>query len=193
MITGADGQILRLMIHTSFWWERAGRAPIGVPGLECVVFSVDSVLADARADHRRFAEFVWDLHCAGIRVAVATAGRGLAVHRSVRELLGDGAVEVIITGDDVDSPDDVYRHTLWELGVRPENALAVEDSVDGLRAALSAGLATVVVTTEHTRGDDFTGAAAVVPGYAGPDALSVHRCRRLQQNWLANHQIRLTA
>lgn len=174
-------------IRASFWWDRAGRAPIGVPGLEGVILSLDGVLSDARTDHELFAEFVWDLHCAGIRIAVATARRGLAVHRSVRELLGDGAVETVITGDEVSRPKpdpEVYHHALWELGLRAENAMAVEESADGLRAALDAGLATVVVTTERTRDQDFTGAAAVLTGYDGPEPLSVHRCRRLRDSWL---------
>lgn len=171
-------------MSTSFWWDRAGRAPIGVPGLEAVIFSLDGVLTDARADHDLFARLVWDLHCAGIRVAVATAHRGMAVHRSVRELLGDGAVEVVVTGDDVESPSEIYRHALWELGVRADHALAVEDSSLGLRAALSAGLASVVVTTERTRDDDFTGALAVFAGYDGPESLSVHGCRRLRDRWV---------
>ncbi|MCW1960347.1 MAG: HAD family hydrolase [Mycobacterium sp.] len=169
-------------MSASFWWDRAGRAPIGVPGLEAVIFSIDGVLDDARADHDLFAQLVWDLHCAGIRVAVATARRGLAVHRSVRELLGDGAVEAVITGDDVDSPGGIYQHALWELGVSAEHALAVEDSGLGLRAALGAGLATVVVTTERTRSHDFTGAVAVFAGYDGPESLSVHHCRRLREH-----------
>lgn len=181
------------MAHScaSFWWDRAGRAPIGVPGLEAVIFSLDGVLADPRADQDLFAELVWDLHCADIRVAVATARRGLAVHRSVRELLGDGAVEIVITGDEVSLPKpdpQVYHHALWELGIRAENALAVEDSAIGLRAALAAGLATVVITTEHTSADDFTGAAAVMPGYDGPAPLSVHRCRGLLERWVIGHR-----
>jgi beta-phosphoglucomutase-like phosphatase (HAD superfamily) len=113
------------------------------------------------------------------------------VHRSVRELLGDGAVEVVITGDEVNTPKpspEVYHHALWELGLRAEHAMAVEDSADGLHAALGAGLATVVVTTERTRGDDFTGAAAVFAGYDGPEALSVHRCRRLREQWLGGYR-----
>lgn len=174
-------------INASFWWERAGRAPIGVPGLEGVILSLDAVLSDARADHELFAGFVWDLHCAGIRVAVATSRQGLAVHRSVRDLLGDGAVELVITGDEVARPKpdpEVYHYALWELGLRANHVLAVEDSVDGLRAALKAGLATVVVTTKETRNDDFTGAAAVLPGYGGSEPLSVHHCRALRDRWL---------
>lgn len=168
-----------------------------MPDLEAVILSLDAVLADARADHELFGELVWDLHCAGIRVAVATATRGMAVHRSVRDLLGDGAVEVVVTGDEITDPKpnpEVYHRALWELGVRAANAMAVEDSADGLRAALGAGLATVVVTTEDTRDDDFTGAAAVLPGYDGPEPLSVHRCRRLRERWLiADRSPALTA
>ena len=94
--------------------------------------------------------------------------------------LGDGAVEVMITGDEVSCPKpdpEVYQRALTELGVAPAHAMAVEDSTDGLRAARGAGLATVVVTTELTCRDDFTGAVAVLPGYQGPERLSSHRPR----------------
>jgi len=171
---------------TSFWWDRADRPP----HLEAVIFSLDAVLADPRADERLLAEAVWDLHCQRIRVAVVTGGHWPAVQRPVRELLGDGAVEVLVTGDEVSRPKpdpEVYQHALWQLGVRASDAIAVEDSVPGLRAARAAGLTTVVVTTEGTAADDFTGAAAVLPGYgtsAGDSAttsgpLSAYRCRGL--------------
>ena len=163
---------------TSYWWDTSDR-----PGrLEAVIFSLDALLADSRADERLLSEAVWDLHCAGIRVAVVTAGHWPAVHRPVRELLGDGAVEVLVTGDEVSRPKpdpEVYRHALWQLGVRPLDAMAVEDSATGLRAAVAAGLTSVVVTTENSAGDDFTGAAAVLSGHEASEQLSVHGCRRM--------------
>ncbi len=165
-------------LRTSFWWDTSDRPA----HLEAVIFSLDAVLADPRADERLLAEAVWDLHCAGIRVAVVTAGHWPAVHRPVRELLGDGAVEVLITGDEVSRPKpdpEVYRHALWQLGIRAADAMAVEDSAPGLRAAHAAGLTTVVVTTERSAGDDFSGAAAVLSGREASDQLSVHGCRRL--------------
>lgn len=165
-------------LRTSFWWDRSDRPA----HLEAVIFSLDAVLADPRADERLLAEAVWDLHCSGIRVAVVTAGHWPAVHRPVRELLGDGAVEVLVTGDDVTRPKpdpEAYRHALWQLGVRPADAMAVEDSALGLRAALAADLTTVVVTTERSAGDDFSGAAAVLSGQQASEQLSVHGCRRL--------------
>lgn len=178
MAGGLDPPILTAMsaLRTSFWWDHADRPP----HLEAVIFSLDGVLAGPRADERLLAEAVWDLHCSGIRVAVVTGGHWPAVQRPVRELLGDGAVEVLISGDEVSRPKpdpEVYQHALWQLGVRAADAIAVEDSAPGLRAAVSAGLTTVVVTTERTAGDDFTGAAAVLPGYGGSDALSAYRCR----------------
>jgi beta-phosphoglucomutase-like phosphatase (HAD superfamily) len=57
--------------------------------------------------------------------------------------------------------------------------MAVEDSAPGLRAAVAAGLTTVVVTTENSAGDDFTGAAAVLSDRKAAEQLSVHGCRRL--------------
>ena len=172
---------------TSFWWERTRCARPEVPALQAVIFSLDGVFGDARLDGELFGESVWALHCAGVQVAIVTAEHRTRIHRSVRDVLGDGAVEVMVTGDEVSRPKpdpEIYRRALAELGVAAVNALAVEDSTDGLRAARAAGLATVVVTTEFTRHHDFTGAVAVLPGYEGPESLSAHRCRRLQEHWL---------
>ena len=153
---------------SKFWWDRS-RCRAGRP-VEAVIFSLDGVLDDPRHDGAAFADSVWALHCAGIRVAIVTGRSWLRIHREIRDLLGDGAVEVLVTSDEagVPKPDpQVYRLALKDLGVRPEHAVAVEDSVDGLRAATAAGLATVVVTTERTCTDDFADALATVPGYDG--------------------------
>ena len=169
--------------QTPFWWETPFRwQKSDRPAhLEAVIFSLDALLNDPRADERLLAEAVWDLHCAGIRVAVVTAGHWPSVHRPLRELLGDGAVEVLVTGDEVSRPKpdpEIYRHALWQLGVRAVDAMAVEDSATGLRAAVAAGLTTVVVTAEKSQAD-FTGAAAVLSGLEASEMLSVHGCRRL--------------
>ena len=155
---------------TSFWWNRGTCAAGGNPPVEAVIFSLDGVLDDPRHDGDVFADAVWALRCDGIRVAIVTERGWLRIHRSVRDLLGDGAVEVLVTGDEIDIPKpdpQVYRVALKDLGLRPEAVVAVEDSAEGLRAARAAGLTTVVVTTERTRDDDFTGALATLPGYDG--------------------------
>ena len=166
------------MSQTAHWWDPAERPA----DLKAVIVSVDGLLADPRADEHLLSDAVWDLHCAGIRVAVVTAGHWPVVHRKVRELLGDGAVEVLVTGDEVNRPKpdpEAYQRALWQLGVRAADVIAVEDSAPGLRAAAAAGLTTVVITAERAAGDDFTGAAAVLSGHEASEQLSVHGCRQL--------------
>jgi len=155
------------------WWDRTDRPA----HLEAVIFSVDALLADQHADQRLLADAVWDLLCAGIRVAAVTAGHWRSVHQPLRELLGDGAIEVLVTRDEVSRPKpdpEVYRHALWQLGIRAADALAVEDSAPGLRAAAGAGLTTVVVTDRLA---DFSGAEAVLTSHQAAEQLSVLGCR----------------
>jgi electron transfer flavoprotein alpha/beta subunit len=50
----------------------------------------------------------------------------------------------------------------------PEQCLAIEDSENGLRSALAAGLETVVTVSDYTRLQDFTGARVVLSDLGEP-------------------------
>jgi HAD superfamily hydrolase (TIGR01509 family) len=66
------------------------------------------------------------------------------------------------TRDDVDNPKpapDLYLSAAAGLGVPPEQCVALEDSPNGLRAALAAGMRCVVVPTAITAALDYSGAA----------------------------------
>ena len=126
-------------------------------------------------------DLVNSLYFAAIPVAVVSMGVRSWVDPLVRQLLGDGIAETVVTPDDLPSPrrdPDLFGHALWELGLGPESALAVVGAQRGYRAARAAKLATLVVTTDYTRGADFAGAAEVRSGFgdllAGGCAL-VHR------------------
>ena len=59
----------------------------------------------------------------------------------VRQLLGDGMVQTIVTADDVSAPmasGDAYRLALAELGARAQRLTGVHGLGDGLRTAMSA-------------------------------------------------------
>jgi beta-phosphoglucomutase-like phosphatase (HAD superfamily) len=114
---------------------------------------------------------------------VATTGHRSWVEPLLDRLLGQYPVEVVVTGDVAQlKPDpEVYLRALADLGLPAAAALAVEDSAVGLRAATAAGLATVVVTNGYTADQDFAGAAAVLPGYDGPEPLRAERCRSLHR------------
>jgi HAD superfamily hydrolase (TIGR01509 family) len=67
---------------------------------------------------------------------------------------------------------DIYLLVLDALALSPEDAIVIEDSSNGLRAALGAGLTTVVTESSYTHDEDFTGAALVVDSLGDPNGES---------------------
>jgi beta-phosphoglucomutase-like phosphatase (HAD superfamily) len=64
---------------------------------------------------------------------------------------------------------DVYLWALDRLALRAAECVAIEDSNIGLRAALAAGLKTIVTVSDYTADDDFSGASAVLTGLGADD------------------------
>lgn len=129
-------------------------------------------------------DFVMDAVGEGVQVAVVANGRRAWVEPLVRQLVGEGLVETVVTSEDITKPmpgPEAHRHALQELGLSAEDALAVTGSACGLRAANAADLATVVVTGEGT--PDFPAAVAVRPNYDGDSPLAIVDCQRLHANW----------
>jgi putative hydrolase of the HAD superfamily len=62
---------------------------------------------------------------------------------------------------------DLFLAAATSLGVRPEETLVLEDSRNGLRAAVAAGAPCVVVPSPVTDGSDFTDATAILKSLAG--------------------------
>jgi len=120
-------------------------------------------------------ELLDDLRSHGVRIAVATTGRRAWVEPLLAHLIGADTAEVVICGDDVTDlkPDPAaYLLALSRLGLDATWTVAVEDSGPGLRAALAAGMATVVVTNDDTAGHDVTGAAIVRDSFDRPTPLT---------------------
>ncbi|TNC25872.1 HAD-IA family hydrolase [Amycolatopsis alkalitolerans] len=114
-------------------------------------------------------ELLRELTSAGVRLAVATTGTREWVEPLLDRLFGPDLFEEVVTGTEIRAlkPDPaVYLEVLRRLGLPASRAVAVEDSANGLRAAVAAGLSCVVVTNDYTRRQNFTGAAAVYPGFA---------------------------
>jgi HAD superfamily hydrolase (TIGR01509 family) len=57
---------------------------------------------------------------------------------------------------------DIYLLALEQLQTDPAGAVVVEDSANGMRAALAAGIRTIVTVSAYTVDEDFTGASLVV-------------------------------
>jgi HAD superfamily hydrolase (TIGR01509 family) len=63
---------------------------------------------------------------------------------------------------------DIYRWVLDKLRLAPADCIALEDSENGLRASLAAGIKTCITTNRYTRDQDFTGAATVFDDLSDP-------------------------
>jgi len=57
---------------------------------------------------------------------------------------------------------DIYIWVLDKLKLKPQECIALEDSNNGLRSALSAGIKTYVTTNPYTHWHDFDGAAGIL-------------------------------
>lgn len=90
----------------------------------------------------------------GFPTALATQSHREPARR-VLDILGlEDEFDVVVTRDDVEhgKPDpEMHLLAARELGVGPEECLAIEDSPAGVEAALAAGAEIVAVTTELTR------------------------------------------
>jgi HAD superfamily hydrolase (TIGR01509 family) len=73
--------------------------------------------------------------------------------------------DVVVDASDVEAPKPdgaAYAFALRQLGEPPERCVAVEDNVDGVAAAVAAGVACVAFPNENTAGHDFGKARRVV-------------------------------
>ena len=112
---------------------------------------------------------------AGWKLGVASTSAEAAVHAILEYAVGPeraGRFDVFLAGDCVPRKKpapDIYQLALGALDLRPEQAVAFEDSPNGLGAAVAAGLCTVVTPNFWTEDHDFADAALVLPHLGGPD------------------------
>ena len=133
---------------------------------------------------------IQELRGISVRLGIATT----TTHSNVTTLLetsldpaAPGWFDVIAAGNVVPRKkpaSDVYHYVLQELGEDLGACLVIEDSQNGLRAALGAGLKTVITVSRYTQSHDFSGASLVVDHLGEPDApatassgsLGISRC-----------------
>jgi HAD superfamily hydrolase (TIGR01509 family) len=108
-----------------------------------------------------------DARSQGIRLAIATTTTPENVTALLQQGLGaDGEswFEVIGCGDIVPHKKpapDIYFWVLEKMRLSAADCIALEDSENGLRSALAAGIKTFVTINQYTRNQNFAGAAGV--------------------------------
>ncbi len=111
---------------------------------------------------------------AGWTLAVASTSAPESVDAVLRHAVGEATAarfSLILAGDCVKAKKpapDIYLLAAEKLGVGPARCVVVEDSNNGLRAALAAEMKCVVTVSGYTKDEDFTGAAIVVSSLGDP-------------------------
>jgi HAD superfamily hydrolase (TIGR01509 family) len=117
---------------------------------------------------------IQEARTAGVRLAIATTSAPENVIALLETTLAPDSptwFEVIAAGDMVPAKKpapDVYQYVLQALGLPGDRCLALEDSHQGLQAALAAGIPTVITRSSYTQQDDFTGASLVLDHLGEP-------------------------
>lgn len=112
-------------------------------------------------------------HAEGLRLAIATTTSPVNIVALLRRAIGPDWQRFFTVVEDASTaprkkPDPmVYQQTLARLALPAAACLAFEDSANGLMAARTAKLATIVTPNDFTAHHDFTGALRVLPDLAG--------------------------
>lgn len=110
----------------------------------------------------------------GLQLAIATTTTAENVMALLRTNFGHNALnwfDCIAAGDVVEAKKpapDIYHYCLSQLQIKPAQCVAFEDSANGVRAAVGAGIKTVVTVNDYTYDEDFMGAALVLDHLGEP-------------------------
>lgn len=121
------------------------------------------------------ARLVDEARAAGWRLAVASTSALPSVQAVLEHAVGpEVAAEFeLYCGDVVPAKKpapDIYLLALEKMGLRPDQAVVIEDSNQGLRASTAAGIPTVVTLSSYTADEDMSTAALVVSDLGEPGA-----------------------
>jgi HAD superfamily hydrolase (TIGR01509 family) len=120
-------------------------------------------------------------HQAGLRLAIATTTSPVNIAVLLRNAIGPDwksfftVIEDASTAINKKPHPHVYSQTLTRMGLTGTDCLAFEDSSNGLRAALSAGLPVIVTPNSFTAHHDFTGALQILPDLGQVTVDQLHR------------------
>lgn len=120
---------------------------------------------------------------AGLQLTIATTTSPVNIAALLRHAIGsDWRMNFSAIGDASTAPikkphPQVYLQMLDALQLPANQCMAFEDSNNGLRAAMAAGLNTIVTPNRFTAHHDFTGALKVVPDLSQVNLVQLNQWR----------------
>jgi HAD superfamily hydrolase (TIGR01509 family) len=158
------------------WFESSGRVPDEARRLAEKLHArktelMRDLIEDGRVQARPGVHrLLGELEAAAIPVHVATTGTRAWVEPLLDRVFGP-RFQIVVTGTEVSdlkpSPA-AYLEVLRRTGTTAGAAVAVEDSANGVNAAVAAGLRCVAAYNSYTRDDDLSGATLVTGGLDDP-------------------------
>ncbi len=158
------------------WFESTGRTPSEARRLAEQLHArktqiMRELIEDGRVQARPGVHRLIDeLEAAAIPMHVATTGTRAWVEPLLDRVFGP-RFQTVVTGTEVPelkpSPA-AYLEVLHRTGCPADRTVAVEDSGNGVKAAVGAGLRCVAAYNPYTRDDDLSGATLVVGGLDDP-------------------------
>lgn len=170
------------------WQGRLGQAPdhdlIARLHAAKTELYVAAVAAEGLRLRPGIGEMIGEARAAGLRLAIATTTSRPNIDALSRSLFGrpaDEVFDVIAAGDEVarkKPAPDVYHLALARLGLPAASCLAVEDSANGVAAAIAAGLRVLACPGIYGAGDDLSPATLLLASFA--DAPGIATLARLR-------------
>lgn len=164
----------------AFWFQDKGRNPTEACRLAERLHAnkteiMRGLVEDGRVQARPGVHQLLDeLDANGVPLHVATTGTRTWVEPLLNKVFGN-RFHTVVTGTEVNdlkpSPA-VYLEVLRRTGVPANDTVAVEDSANGVNAAVAAGLRVVAAHNPYTQHDDLSGAALVVDELNDPDLVA---------------------
>ena len=118
------------------------------------------------------ATLIAEARAAGLKTAIATPTSRPKIDALIRATMqaeADDIFDAIAAGDEVTAKKpapDVYLLALTRLGIAAHEAVALEDSLNGLRSAQAAGIDCIVSPATYTQGDRFPTDIRLVTSFA---------------------------
>ena len=154
------GDVVRL------WHERH---PWDEPSLDRVADEIVERVAEAiereASLHEGAVEAIDCFRALGLPLALASSSPMRLIEAVLRMGRLEDRFDAVLTGEDEEHgkpAPDVYLAAARALGVRPERCLAIEDSINGVRAAKAAGMVAIAVPPPETRDGDAGGADLIL-------------------------------
>jgi len=111
----------------------------------------------------------------GFRLAISTTTTPENVTALLSHTLGEDSIgwfEVIAAGDIVPAKKpapDIYDYALNEMNLTPDECIAFEDSINGIKSSRGANLSTIITINDYTKDHDFSDATIVLDQMGEPE------------------------